>query len=49
MFLRFRIHFKWKRWIVKFVTDFFVRSKLIKKLDGALFTNDDMTILNEGG
>ena len=34
---------------VKFVTDLFVRSKVIKKLDGALFNNDDMTILNEGG
>ena len=31
---------------VKLVTDWFVRNKMIKELDGALFINDDMTIFN---
>ena len=31
---------------VKLVTDWFVRNKMVKKLDGALFINDDMTIFN---
>ena len=32
---------------LKFVTDSFVTSKMIKKLDDALFANDDINFVNE--